>query len=71
MGYLDSSDCLGLYLELKRRINVDHLIQITLGRNTGTFLVYGFTNLIALIAYELTEGYIIKNILVPMLGFFA
>jgi len=53
-------------------INVDHLTQITLASNTGTFLVYGFTNLIALIAFwNRPKATFIKNILVPMLGFFA
>jgi len=53
-------------------INVDHLTQITLASNTGTFLVYGFTNLIALIAFwSRPKATFIKHMLVPMLGFFA
>jgi amino acid transporter len=53
-------------------INVDHLTQITLASNTGTFLVYGFTNLIALIAFwSRPRATFIKHILVPLLGVFA
>ena len=37
-------------------INVDHLTQITLASNTGTFLIYGFTNLICLIAFWSRPG---------------
>ena len=51
-------------------INVDHLTQITLASNTGTFLVYGFTNLIALIAFwSRPKATFIKHILVPLLVF--
>src|SRR5262249_46401093 len=32
-------------------LSVDKLTQITLASNTGTFLVYGLTNLIALVAF--------------------
>ena len=32
-------------------LNVDNLTQITLASNTGTFLVYGITNLICLVAF--------------------
>jgi amino acid transporter len=50
-------------------LNVDHLTQITLASNTGTFLVYGFTNLIALIAFwSRPKATFIKHILVAYFG---
>ena len=53
-------------------INVDHLTQITLASNTGTFLIYGFTNLICLIAFWSRPGAnFMKHKLVPLLGFLA
>ena len=53
-------------------INVDHLTQITLASNTGTFLVYGFTNLICLIAFWSRPGAnFMKHKVVPLLGFLA
>ena len=32
-------------------LSVDNLTQITLASNTGTFIIYGLTNLIALVAF--------------------
>jgi amino acid transporter len=53
-------------------LNVDHLTQITLASNTGTFLVYGMTNLIALIAFLGRPGAkFLQHRLVPVLGFLA
>ena len=53
-------------------LNVDHLTQITLASNTGTFLVYGFTNLIALVAFLGRPGAkFLQHRLVPVLGFLA
>ncbi len=53
-------------------LGVDNLTQITLASNTGTFLVYGLTNLIALIAFwsEL-KATIVKHKLIPALGVLA
>jgi hypothetical protein len=51
---------------------VDHLTQITLASNTGTFLVYGMTNLIALIAFLGRPGAkFLQHRLVPVMGFLA
>jgi amino acid transporter len=53
-------------------LNVDNLTQVTLASNTGTFLVYGLTNLIALVAFFGRPGaQFIKHRLVPLLGFLA
>jgi amino acid transporter len=53
-------------------LNVDHLTQITLASNTGTFLLYGLTNLIALVAFFGRPGaQFFKHRLVPALGFLA
>jgi amino acid transporter len=53
-------------------LNVDNLTQITLASNTGTFLVYGITNLICLIAFWSRPGAnFVKHKAVPALGFLA
>jgi basic amino acid/polyamine antiporter, APA family len=53
-------------------LNIDNLTQITLASNTGTFLVYGMTNLIALVAFLGRPGAnFLQHRLVPMLGFLA
>ena len=53
-------------------INVDNLTQITLASNTGTFLIYGMTNLIALVAFWSRPGAnFVKHRMVPFLGFLA
>jgi len=53
-------------------LGVDNLMQITLASNTGTFLLYGLTNLIALWAFFGRPGSsIVRHKLVPILGFLA
>ena len=53
-------------------LNVDNLTQITLASNTGTFLLYGLTNLIALWAFfGRPNASLLKHKLVPLLGFLA
>ena len=53
-------------------LNVDNLTQITLASNTGTFLVYGATNLIALMAfYGRLGSHFLQHKLVPFLGLIA
>jgi len=53
-------------------LNVDNLTQITLASNTGTFLVYGMTNLICLVAFwNRTGANLFKHKVIPMLGFLA
>ena len=53
-------------------INVDHLTQITLASNTGTFLIYGLTNLICLVAFwSRPVANFMKHKIVPLLGFLA
>jgi amino acid transporter len=53
-------------------INVDNLTQITLASNTGTFLIYGLTNLICLVAFWSRPGAnFMKHKVIPALGFMA
>ena len=53
-------------------LSTDNLVQILLASNTGTFLVYGMTNLIVLVAFwGKAEHHVVKHILVPVLGFLA
>jgi len=53
-------------------LNVDNLTQITLASNTGTFLLYGLTNLIALWAFfHRPDSSLVKHRVVPFLGFLA
>jgi amino acid transporter len=53
-------------------LNVDNLTQITLASNTGTFLLYGLTNLIALWAFfHRPDASFLKHRVVPLLGFLA
>jgi len=53
-------------------LNVDNLTRIILASNTGTFLVYGLTNLIALMAFVgQPNTNPLKHIIVPILGFLA
>ncbi len=53
-------------------LGVDNLTQITLASNTGTFLVYGFTNLIALVAFLGRPGAkFLQHRVIPVLGFLA
>ena len=50
-------------------LSADNLLQITLASNTGTFLVYGMTNAIVLVAFGgLHKRNIIKHVIVPVLG---
>jgi amino acid transporter len=53
-------------------VNTDHLAVIIYGSNIGTFLVYGATNVIALVAFwSAHERGLIKHTLVPVLGALA
>jgi APA family basic amino acid/polyamine antiporter len=53
-------------------LNVDNLTQITLACNTGTFILYGLTNLICLWAFlHRPDANFIKHRMVPLLGFLA
>lgn len=53
-------------------LSVDNLTKITLASNTGTFLVYGMTNLIALVAFFGRPGAgRVKHLIVPVLGCLA
>jgi basic amino acid/polyamine antiporter, APA family len=53
-------------------LNVDNLTRITLASNIGTFLVYGLTNLIALIAFwGRPSATMVKHTVVPVLGLAA
>jgi amino acid transporter len=53
-------------------LSTDNLTQILLASNTGTFLVYGMTNLIVLVAFSGRVGSsFVKHKLVPILGFGA
>jgi amino acid transporter len=48
---------------------VDNLTQITLASNTGTFLVYGFTCIIALVAFASRhDKHPIKDLVIPGVG---
>ena len=48
---------------------VDNLTQITLASNTGTFLVYGATCLIALVAFASRhDRHVVKHYMIPGLG---
>ena len=48
---------------------VDNLTQITLASNTGTFLVYGFTCVIALVAFASRhDKHLVKHIVIPGVG---
>jgi basic amino acid/polyamine antiporter, APA family len=53
-------------------LSVDNLLQITLASNTGTFLVYGMTNGIVLVAFAgRAERKLLKHVLIPLLGLVA
>ena len=53
-------------------LSVDNLTRITLASNFGTFLVYGLTNLIALIAFMgRPSANVLKHTIVPILGLLA
>jgi len=49
--------------------NVDNITQITLASNTGTFLVYGMSCIIALVAFASRhDKHMVKHLLIPGLG---
>ncbi|MCL5948022.1 MAG: APC family permease [Actinobacteria bacterium] len=49
---------------------VDNLTQITLASNTGTFIVYGMTCLVAVVAFASRhDRHTVKHIVLPGLGF--
>ena len=53
-------------------LSADNLLQIILASNVGTFLVYGMTNLLVMIAFwARPERSALKHILVPALGLIA
>ena len=53
-------------------LSADNLLQITLASNTGTFLVYGMTCALVLVAFGgANKRNVIKHIIVPLLGMFA
>ena len=53
-------------------LSADTLLQTILASNVGTFLVYGMTNLIVVIAFwHRAERSVMRHILVPVLGVFA
>jgi amino acid transporter len=53
-------------------LNVDNLTQITLASNTGTFILYGLTNIICFWAFlHRSDASFLKHRIVPLLGFLA
>jgi APA family basic amino acid/polyamine antiporter len=53
-------------------LSVDNLTQITLASNTGTFILYGLTNLVCLWAFlHRPDASFFKHRIVPILGFLA
>ncbi len=53
-------------------LSADSLLQIILASNVGTFLVYGMTNAIVLVAFwHRAERNAVKHVLVPVLGLLA
>lgn len=53
-------------------ISVTNLTAITFISNIGTFILYGMTNLVALIAFfHSKKRHVLTNIIVPVLGFLA
>ncbi|MHB8467305.1 MAG: APC family permease [Acidimicrobiales bacterium] len=49
--------------------NVDNITQVTVASNTGTFLVYGMTCIIAIVAFASRhDRHVLKHYLVPGLG---
>jgi APA family basic amino acid/polyamine antiporter len=49
--------------------NVDNITQVTVASNTGTFLVYGFTCLVTIMAFSHRhDKHLVKHYLVPGLG---
>jgi amino acid transporter len=53
-------------------LSADNLLQITLASNTGTFLVYGMTNVIVIVAFAGRAGRsLFKHIVIPTVGAIA
>ncbi len=53
-------------------LSADNLLQVILASNIGTFLVYGMTNLLVVIAFwHRRERNAVKHVFVPGLGLFA
>jgi APA family basic amino acid/polyamine antiporter len=53
-------------------LSADNLLQIILASNVGTFLVYGMTNLIVVLAFwHRAERSVLKHVFVPVLGLAA
>jgi amino acid transporter len=53
-------------------LSADNLLQITLASNTGTFLVYGMTCALVLVAFGgQHKRNIVKHVIVPLLGLLA
>ncbi|MBV9411647.1 MAG: APC family permease [Acidimicrobiia bacterium] len=51
--------------------NVDNITQITVASNTGTFLVYGMTCVIAIAAFASRhDKHVVKHLVIPSLGAF-
>jgi amino acid transporter len=50
-------------------LSADNLLQITLASNTGTFLVYGMTNFLVIVAFAGRPGRsFLRHIVVPFVG---
>ena len=53
-------------------LSADNLLQITLASNTGTFIVYGLTNAIVLVAFAGRRGRsVVRHVMVPVIGLLA
>jgi len=53
-------------------LSADNLTQILLASNAGTFLVYGMTNLVVLVAFAgRKDTHVLKHYIVPVLGALA
>ncbi len=53
-------------------LSADNLLQTILASNIGTFLVYGMTNLIVVVAFwHRAERNALRHVIVPVLGLFA
>jgi len=53
-------------------LSADNLLQITLASNTGTFLVYGMTCALVLVAFgHQHKRNVIKHVIIPVLGLLA
>jgi len=53
-------------------LSADNLLQITLASNTGTFLVYGMTNALVLVAFGgRHRRNVLKHVIIPVAGLAA